>query len=184
MIITVENPHDDHLLHTPCKKVKKEDFQSIELLILKQEMKRIALDPGAAGVAAPQLGKSIRIFVLCTKLIPEPFFFFNPVLKGVSEEIKIVEEGCLSVPGKVVKLQRYEKIKISWQDEFGKTYAKDNKKYEFEFEGFESQAVQHELDHLNGVLCSDIAKAVYNASDFEESFAKAKEAEEALALEG
>ena len=183
-ILTVKNLVNDRILHKPSKKVK--DFNSTEILILIQEMRRIAIEPNVVGIAAPQLGKHYRVFALCTNLIPQPVFFFNPVLKGVSEEMKEVTEGCLSVPGKVMSLERYAKVTLAWQDERCRKYSKDNKPYEFDFEGFEGQAVQHEMNHIDGILCSDIAKATFNASDFEESFAKAKAAEEAeaLAIEG
>jgi len=173
-ILTVEDARNEHFLHKPCKKVK--DFGSTEILVMIQQMRKIALEPNAAGVAAPQIGKNYRAFVLCTKNIPVPMFFFNPVLKGVSEEMHEVVEGCLSVPGKAMRLQRHLKVKLAWQDELGKRFSMDGKKFEYTFEGFEGQAIQHELDHLDGVLCSDRADEIYEANQFEAAFNAAKDA--------
>ena len=146
-------------------------------------MRKIAAAPGAAGIAAPQLGCQIRAFALCINKEYPPIFFFNPILKGVSEEMSEVTEGCLSVPGKIAKLQRYNKVKLAWQDEHGKSHNKNGKKYEFEFSGFEAQAVQHELGHLSGELCVDIADELYDAEQFEKAFNEAKAAEVARELE-
>jgi len=174
-IITVDNPLHERILHKPCKKVK--DFNSTEIFILIQEMRKIASNPGAAGVAAPQLGKSLRGFALSTNKNYPPVFLFNPVLRGFSEEMHEVMEGCLSVPDKTMRLQRYKQIKISWQDEKGNTHNKNGMKYEFTFDGFEAQAIQHEMDHLDGVLCSDRADEVFDSSQFQKAFEEAVQQE-------
>jgi peptide deformylase len=171
-VLTVENQAHDRKLHKVCKKVK--DFGSTEFLIMVQEMKKIASQPGAAGVAASQLGYSLRAFAISTDKNYPPIVIINPVLKGVSEEVKEVIEGCLSAPGKVVKLQRFQKVKIAWQDEHGNSHNKVGQKFEFEFNGFEAQAIQHEMDHLDGVLCIDRADEVFEADQFQKAFEAAQ----------
>lgn len=170
-ILTVDNPMYERILHRPGKKVKA--FQSPEIKILTQEMKKIASQPGAAGVAATQLGQPYRIFALHVNKEYEPVFFFNPKVISMSEETHEVIEGCLSVPNMQGRLERHLKIKISWQDELGRKVAPNGFKYEFEFEGFEAQAVQHEMDHLDGKLYIDVAEDIVTNSHLEKVFQEA-----------
>ena len=175
-ILTLGNPVHEKILRKASKKVK--DFKSPEILILVQEMRRIASEPGAAGIAAPQLGKNLRAFAISTNKKYPPVFVFNPVLKGFSEETNEVVEGCLSVPGKVAKLQRYKEIRIAWQDETGSFYNKNGSKYECTFEGFEAQAIQHEMNHIDGILCIDDADEIHDQEQYTKAFHEAKAKEE------
>lgn len=170
-ILTVTNPVHDKVLHKPCRVVK--NFQLPEILLLKQEMTKIASAPGAAGVAAPQLGKSYKIFALNTNKKYPVLLFFNPKIIAVSEETHEVEEGCLSVPGKVCKLTRHLEVTLIWQDEYGKKADPTGRKYQYTFTGFEAQAVQHEMDHLHSTLIVDIADDIFDNTNFEKAFAEA-----------
>jgi len=170
-ILTNANHIHDKILHKPTKAVK--NFQSTEILILKQEMLKIAAAPGAAGVAAPQLGKSLKIFALNTNKKFPVLLFFNPKIIAVSEETHEVEEGCLSVPGKVCKVTRHLEVTLVWQDEHGNKQDPSGRKYEFKFTGFEAQAVQHEMDHLHSTLIIDIAENIYDNANFEKAFFEA-----------
>src|ERR1700680_951467 len=141
-IITINNPLHEKLLRRPGKNVK--NFQDPEIIILVQEMKNIVVHPGAAGVAATQLGYPYRIFALHIDKTKEPIFFYNPKILSLSEETHEVIEGCLSVPGKQGALERHLKIKIAWQDELGRKFSSNGSKYEYEFNGFVAQAIAHE----------------------------------------
>ena len=107
------------------------------------------------GLAAPQVGKNIRIFISDTDfefdeenenivLNANPIVFINPkIIKKKGETI--YEEGCLSFPGIYEKVKRFEKITIEYQD-------LDGAAHELEAEGLKSICLQHELDHLNGIV--------------------------------
>lgn len=113
------------------------------------------------GLAAPQVGKSLRFFVMDIDYEREevnnatgetsyhyrglnPQVFINPVFKDQSGEI-LYEEGCLSVPGVYEKVKRYEFITVEFQDMYGQHH-------ELKTEGLLSVCLQHENDHLDGVV--------------------------------
>lgn len=77
-----------------------------------------------------------------------PIFMANPKVIWESEEISIMEEGCLSIPKQYAEVERPAKVRVSYLDY-------DNKEAELEAEGLLSHCVQHEIDHLNGVLFVD-----------------------------
>lgn len=99
------------------------------------------------GLAAPQIGKNLRIFVIeveegrVRKVI-------NPEFLELSDEIEEKDEGCLSVPGIYQKVKRSKRVKVRYQDEKGKEVIE-------EAEGLLARAFQHEYDHLEGVLFVD-----------------------------
>lgn len=117
---------------------------------LIQEMLEICLTDNGAGLAAPQLGESIQLaVVMMRRENEEPFTIalFNP--KTVSSEGESTfEEGCLSIPGIREEVVRPEKIKLNFQDYTGKSF-------EIEVDGLFARVLQHEIDHLNGVLFID-----------------------------
>ena len=107
------------------------------------------------GLAAPQVGKSLRLFVsdidfdidkddddLITQANPE--VYINPRIIEHSGKL-IYEEGCLSFPGIYEKVERFEKIKLEYQNTKGAVKS-------IEAEGIQSVCLQHELDHLNGIV--------------------------------
>ena len=93
------------------------------------------------GLAANQIGMPYRCFIART----EPAIVaFNPVITSEFEDDVIMPEGCLTYDGLFVKIRRAAKIRVRYQDEFGKTQAKI-------FEGITARVFQHETDHLNGI---------------------------------
>ena len=102
------------------------------------------------GLAAPQIGVSKQIAIMN----PEPeddaklIKMINPRIVAVSDEKVKIEEGCLSVPGVRADVERPERVTVLYQDENGKERT-------LEAEGLLARIVQHELDHLNGVLFID-----------------------------
>jgi peptide deformylase len=108
------------------------------------------------GLAAPQIGLSIRLLVI--DLVPfideDPdlgsfkITMINPIILEKSEEEVSIEEGCLSIPGIHENVLRSEKIKIQYLDV-------DFKEHIEEFDGYRARVVQHEFDHLEGNLFTD-----------------------------
>ncbi len=100
------------------------------------------------GIAAPQIGVSKRIFIACpTVKKGEEYVMVNPeILESSGREIGA--EGCLSVPGITGEVARAKKIKLRYQDRHGKSHTVDLK-------DFFARIIQHEMDHLDGILLID-----------------------------
>lgn len=111
--------------------------------------------PGCVGLAAPQIGVGQRVAVIDLrghKKAPTnhgELVLVNPVIdeRGPTD---LAREGCMSVPDFTGDVTRATTLVLSWQDQFGASYSD-------EFVGFEARAVQHELDHLDGLLFLDRA---------------------------
>ncbi len=108
--------------------------------------------PGGVGIAAPQVGRSERIAIVdvsAKKKIKQHgrMVLINPEIIAWQGSV-VGREGCLSVPDYTGNVVRAETITITAQDEFGE-------QQRFEVEGYEARAVQHEMDHLDGVLFLD-----------------------------
>lgn len=101
------------------------------------------------GLAANQVGIRARVFVMGSRANPEKgMAFFNPEVVASTEEMRDLEEGCLSFPGIFVKIKRPTKIKARWQNTRGEVM-------EGTFEGYECKCFLHELDHLEGIVFQD-----------------------------
>jgi peptide deformylase len=106
--------------------------------------------PGV-GLAAPQVNVSKRLFVMDIHDDEhEPAVVINPKIEERSQEVEL-KEGCLSVPGMVGEIVRYEKVTVTGLDRLGQ-------KLRIEGDGLLAQCLQHELDHLDGKLYIDRAK--------------------------
>lgn len=107
------------------------------------------------GLAAPQVGELLRLVVIDLQRDEqrEPFVMVNPEIVAESEEQATREEGCLSLPGQYADVTRPARIKVRWLD-------LDGAKREMEAEGLMAACVQHEIDHLNGVLFVDYLSAL------------------------
>jgi peptide deformylase len=109
--------------------------------------------PGV-GLAAPQVNVPKRLFVVDVQDPKHPpAVVINPKLESAHEEVEL-SEGCLSVPGYVGDIVRYQRVIVTGLDRHGE-------KIRLEGEGLFAQCVQHEIDHLNGVLYVDKAKNVH-----------------------
>lgn len=107
------------------------------------------------GIAAPQVGHSIRLFVVCNYIevdgkseVSSPIVYINPKIIAKSEETCIETEGCLSIPGIREEVERPIRITIEATDLDGKVFTE-------ELEGYNARTRMHENDHLNGVLYID-----------------------------
>jgi peptide deformylase len=102
--------------------------------------------PGRAGVAAPQIGVNQRVFSF--NVDGDIGYVINPVLVSVSGEPELIDEGCLSVPGLYFKRLRYPEAVVTGED-------LDGNEVELSGTGIMAQALQHEMDHLEGHLYID-----------------------------
>ncbi len=113
------------------------------------------------GLAAPQVARSIRIFVIDLDVFKDEYpelkgfkkAFINPQIEYLSSKKVWLTEGCLSVPGIHRKVKRPGKIRISYQDENFNPVVE-------EYQGFAARVIQHEFDHLEGVLFVDYLNCV------------------------
>lgn len=128
----------------PVEKITEEIFS------LADRMIKTMLKYDGVGLAASQVGKLYRIFVINTVPLdekPKPITVLNPEIidkEGSLQE----EEGCLSFPSLYLKIQRAEKVRVQMQNLY-------NEKLILEVEGLLARAVIHEIDHLNGILFID-----------------------------
>ncbi|MBI2450700.1 MAG: peptide deformylase [Candidatus Nealsonbacteria bacterium] len=130
------------------KKAEKIKEITPEIKKLSEDMMETMLktEPEGVGIAAPQVGVSKRMFVAQTA--EGPRVFINPQLKKKSRETEIMEEGCLSLPGVWLKVKRVKKVELKGLDINGK-------KIKTKAEGLYARILQHEIDHLDGILIRD-----------------------------
>lgn len=120
---------------------------------LRAELERmVALmqDAMGVGLAATQVGSLRRYLVFQAGSDAEPRPLVNPEIEWTSEETEVAEEGCLSIPGVSLDVERPLHARVRGQDEWGE-------RIEIEASGLEARVLQHEIDHLDGVLILDRA---------------------------
>lgn len=115
-----------------------------EIRALVDEMFRAMISHNGAGLAGPQVGKKLRLFVAIADDDVKRVFI-NPQIMETSSELCDYEEGCLSIPGVYETIRRPMRVKVSAQNENGKHFT-------MEAEGLLARIIQHEIDHLNGIL--------------------------------
>lgn len=132
--------------------VEKVDSSILRLLEQMEESLDSATDPVGVGLAAPQVGRSLRIFIAKTSVKSKVRIFINPRIVSQSSPQKKVKqektrklEGCLSLPDIWGEVLRYNEVNLEYMDEKGKTHLKL-------FKGFLATIIQHEVDHLDGIL--------------------------------
>lgn len=130
--------------------------------ILRRMEEMLAGNKEGVALAAPQIGEPLQIFIIAdvfqgesleTKDSPKkkpPMIFINPIIKKISKKKQIVPEGCLSVEDVYGAIKRAEKLTVEAYDEKGKKFTRGAS-------GLLAQIIQHEMDHLNGILFIDKA---------------------------
>jgi peptide deformylase len=118
-----------------------------ELAKLAVAMKRLLIDTGNSGIAAPQVGKLKRIIVIAGKNSAPPLAMINPRVLETHGRQKSTE-GCLSIPGAFLEITRPKKVCVKAQDILGNEFTRD-------VNGETARAVLHEIDHLSGILMWD-----------------------------
>lgn len=138
-------------LATPSLSVK--NFSNEEMKELINDMQDTMKEKGGVGIAAPQIGCNLRVVMFGFESSerypnekPVPFtVLINPIIEILSDEMVDGWEGCLSVPGLRGLVPRYKKIQYSGYDQKGNAISRIA-------EGFHARIVQHECDHIDGIL--------------------------------
>lgn len=138
--------HPNPILYQKTSDINVAQFGRQKLLSLAEDMLITMHKAKGVGLAAPQIGESIRLAVIAKQ--SEDLILVNPCILARSVETDTVEEGCLSIPGVLVAVPRSIWVKVRAEN-------LSNRPYEFEAHGFFARVVQHEIDHLDGVLIID-----------------------------
>lgn len=155
----------DKVLLQKAEEVKSFDGKLKKILKEMEQTLLATFDPIGVGLAAPQVGLSLRIFLMKPTEKSKVTFFINPVFESMSDNAAIPQftnsekvenkkpdsskdkllEGCLSLPNIWGNVSRKSDVTMSWFDENGKKYTR-------KFTDFPAIIAQHEMDHLNGIL--------------------------------
>lgn len=138
----------DRVLRQPAKRIAKVD-QEIRQLI--REMLQTMYSAEGIGLAAPQVAVQKQLIAIdCEPDNPAnpPLVLINPTIKHLSRDICVAQEGCLSIPGVYMDVKRPQAVEIAYKDEYGRPQT-------LLATELLSRCIQHEIDHLNGVLFID-----------------------------
>jgi len=130
----------DPVLKTPTERIS--EFDDTVRSLITDLLDTVAI-PGRAGVAATQIGVGLSAFSF--NIDGDVGYVINPVIEEMSGDLDLLEEGCLSVPGLWFPTPRYAYARVRGTDLDGKTVV-------VEGTGLMAQALQHETDHLDGLL--------------------------------
>lgn len=145
----LKNPNKQ--LRQVSKPISDEDLKSPEIQKLIDDM-IVSMDKArGVGLAAPQIGKGIRLIIAETD--EGPTAFANPKIISTSTRMVDSEEGCLSVPGVYGIVKRHKAVKVKAKDRFGNAVR-------LKAGGLLSIIFQHEIDHLDGILFIDKAEKI------------------------
>ncbi|MEK7066895.1 MAG: peptide deformylase [Patescibacteria group bacterium] len=154
LTIVIESEVKNPILRARSEEVA--DILNTEIQNLIEDMQdTLAIAKNGIGIAAPQVGRNLRIFVVSSALGLNQVVFINPVITKISEKAKLMDEGCLSVLGLYGKIKRAESLKIE-------AYNQNGRKFKMKADGLVAQLFQHEIDHLNGILFKDKAESITN----------------------
>jgi len=144
--LKIETGANNPILRQKAREVEEINSQIKELVLDMIEM--LKSDDNAVGLAAPQVGHSLRIIVIKYDPAKSPVALINPKIKKTSFRKDTKEEGCLSLPNISIPVKRPIKITVEALDINGETL-------EIKVKGFLARVIQHEVDHLNGILIID-----------------------------
>ncbi|MFH1671204.1 MAG: peptide deformylase [Candidatus Portnoybacteria bacterium] len=143
----IETGEDNPILRRKAKEIKEITPQIKELVLGMIKTMKSAKD--SIGLAAPQVGESLRIIIVGDiKNKGKVLVLINPEIKKSSFRKETLPEGCLSLPGFQSSVKRSKKISL-------RGLSLDGELIEIKTEGFLARIIQHEIDHLDGVLISD-----------------------------
>lgn len=143
-ILTQPNP----ILRKPSVDINPTAITSREFKGLISAMKKTMIKTDGVGLAAPQIGKNIALVIINSK--DGAFCLINPKIIKKSWARELGQEGCLSIPGVFGKVKRHKKISLTYYNQAGK-------KIKQTAMGMMARVMQHEIDHLNGILFIDKA---------------------------
>lgn len=127
------------------KKVNEVSEFNEELKSNAEEMLQVMKEHEGVGLAANQVGLDKRIFVMQCTIDKPAYVFINPKIIEVSEELTPYQEGCLSFPQLYIDLDRNKTVTLEWNNVNGDIKTET-------FSGLEAVCVQHEMDHLEGIV--------------------------------
>jgi peptide deformylase len=143
--------HPDPVLRRPCMPVEQFDSRLADLI---GEMRTLMMRHNGIGLAAPQAGLSEQFFVV--EISGQFIGLINPLIVSSSGQDEM-EEGCLSLPGRQVRVLRKTTVDVAGYNILGNRQL-------YHLDGLWARAVQHELDHLNGMLICDYETANHEVS--------------------
>lgn len=138
----------DRVLRQPAKRIARIDQETRHLV---REMLQTMYSADGIGLAAPQVGVHKQLIVIDCEpdnAANQPLVLINPTIKRLGRDITVYQEGCLSIPGVYLDVNRPEVVEVAYKDEQGRPQ-------KLTATGLLSRAIQHEIDHLNGVLFVD-----------------------------
>jgi len=143
----------DPILKAKCRPVGPQDNDAVRAL-LPRLFATMYQAPGI-GLAAPQIGQKLRFIVVDVQPneVRQPIALINPEIIARTTELATREEGCLSLPGQFAEITRPARVKVRYLDASGA-------RKEIEADGLLSACLQHEIDHLDGVLFVDHLSAL------------------------
>lgn len=139
------------ILRAVSEPVKKFDAS---LKKFAKDLKETMIKAKGLGIAAPQVGKNIRVFIATLNYKTDSqviVTMVNPEIVAHGKETEVGEEGCLSLPGKYGNVERFKRVTVEFFDPDGGLQV-------FELSGLNARVAQHENDHINGVLFIDRMK--------------------------
>lgn len=151
MLLKIQRGKNNPILRKKSLKIKEVNSA---IQKLAKDMIEIMTKNDGAGLAAPQVGKNIRLFVIPKELSPvcrqgrKKNIFINPEIIKTSKKTETMEEGCLSLPGIFINVKRAKSIKIKALNEKGE-------EFKLKARGLLARVIQHENDHLDGTLITD-----------------------------
>jgi peptide deformylase len=137
--------HGDPVLRSRAREVETFDAGLVEEV---RRMGQIMHDSLGIGLAATQLGVMHRVLVYRVEPDAPVAALVNPVLEWAGKAVEPLDEGCLSLPGVLVEVERPVHVRVRGRDEYGEEIL-------IEASGLEARVIQHEMDHLDGVLILD-----------------------------
>jgi len=140
--------YGEEVLREKSVNIENLDGEAVKFL---KDLKQTMVQAKGLGLAANQVGKALRAFAIDLSqfdVLAEPKVIINPEIMEVGGDIVTAEEGCLSFPGLYQNIERLDKATI-------KSIDFDGKEYLFEASGLVARVIQHEIDHLDGVLFID-----------------------------
>jgi len=147
--------HPDPRLRKMSTEINPKELTTKEFKKLIADMKLTMIEKDGVGLAAPQIGHNIRLITINTE--EGPICLVNPKITKRSWARETCEEGCLSLPNIFHKISRHKKINCKFTTEL-------NKQATIEAEGLIARGLQHEIDHLDGILFIDHIEAKKPAS--------------------
>lgn len=142
----------------PRLKIKAKPVEAVDDVVRQfmDDMLETMYDANGIGLAAPQVGDSRRVIVVDVARVdedPQPMAMANPQIVDIADDDRTHEEGCLSLPDHYAEVVRPDWIKIRYLD-------RDNEIRELHADGLLATCIQHEIDHLDGILFVDHVSAL------------------------